>query len=76
LYYPLWQAAVDGEKGEITSLDGALGVNVGSQNAKVELQFIEPEYTHVSRWISLLAWTAAVFIIIWTFFRDRKLRIN
>ncbi|MEP7212770.1 MAG: 6-pyruvoyl-tetrahydropterin synthase-related protein [Acidobacteriota bacterium] len=72
LYYPHWKATVNGEAAETSSVDGALGLKIGSQSSNIALQFVEPEYTYISRLISLIAWAAAAFAIAWEIFDRNK----
>jgi hypothetical protein len=58
MYYPHWQATVNGSSAATSEIGGALAVDVPGEESIIELRFVEPRYTSISRWISLLAWSA------------------
>ena len=73
LYYPHWHAFINGEAAEISaSDDGATAIDLPPSAAKVELVFIEPQYSLLSRKISVIATIFAFLLFIYQLITRRK----
>jgi hypothetical protein len=74
MYYPLWQASVNGEPADTRSTGGALAIDVGPQLSNVMLRFVEPAYTGYSRTVSLFAWLAVIVTLLLTLVRKSQIK--
>lgn len=73
LYYPHWQAFVNGAKVNIEKADdGTMLVDLPSESCEVELKFVEPQSSLISRKISLLAWCFLLVLFIYGRFRKSE----
>ncbi|HVF31275.1 MAG TPA: hypothetical protein VNA22_09910 [Pyrinomonadaceae bacterium] len=54
LYYPWWRATVNGIQVETQSVGGALGFDIGAESAACVVTFREPDYTAMSRGVSVV----------------------
>ena len=59
VYYPHWQATVNGEKTAVgKAANGTVLLRIPAEEALVKLEFIEPVYVRASRYVSLFCWLA------------------
>jgi uncharacterized membrane protein YfhO len=73
LYYPHWQATANGvpipiEKAE----DGTMLIEIPREKSEIELKFVEPPISLISRKISLAAWIVCLFAIFYSWFQRSK----
>lgn len=60
-YYPHWNAKIAGKDAKVEkNQDGVIVIDVPENASKIELSFDEPNYVHLSRIISALAWLVIV----------------
>jgi hypothetical protein len=59
VYYPHWQATVNGAKTEVgKAANGIIQIKIPAEDATVKLEFVEPAYVRLSRLVSLFSWLA------------------
>ena len=59
VYYPHWQASVNGTKVEVRkAANGTLLLPIPAEETLLELEFVEPVQVRTSNWISLFCWLA------------------
>ncbi len=72
-YYPHWRVEINGIVSPVTlGENGTIGLIVPSGNANVRLFFQEPFYVHLTRYISLAAWSIVAFLILCLCFVRQK----
>lgn len=73
LYYPHWHAYLNGKNVEISpDGDGAIALPLPDSDSKVELVFIEPQYSLLSRKISVVAAILVFLLFIYQIISRRK----
>jgi uncharacterized membrane protein len=71
-YFPHWKAKMNGEALQTSERGGALMVEVPESAGTVKLQFVEPQYTVVSRWVSLVSVLIFTLFVL-TFYLRRRI---
>jgi hypothetical protein len=68
-YYPHWQVSINSEPVPAFESDGVLAFDMPANPSEVKLSFVEPNYSVVSRWFSLVAWI--IFLVLAVIFLRR-----
>ncbi|MFT3745766.1 MAG: 6-pyruvoyl-tetrahydropterin synthase-related protein [Pyrinomonadaceae bacterium] len=62
LYYPRWQATLNGSRTELSSDEnGAMTVLAPPEASKIRVWFQEAWYTQYAKWLSAIAWLVMIF---------------
>ncbi len=73
LYYPHWRAKINGAEAQISaSNDGAIILDLPAEESQVELYFAEPEYSLISRKISVFGWLIVLVLCFYQKFDTRQ----
>ncbi|HEX8639143.1 MAG TPA: 6-pyruvoyl-tetrahydropterin synthase-related protein [Pyrinomonadaceae bacterium] len=74
LYYPHWQAFINGKQTAVQrSVDGTVAIDLSNEQSNVELVFVEPEISFISRKISFITWLGIILTLVYGRFRRRNI---